>query len=38
MSKLNTVEMLEVTVPLSPVPAEVSGDDESTRTIRWGIS
>ena len=34
MSKLNTVEMVELTVPLSPLPAAVPGEDESTATIR----
>jgi hypothetical protein len=38
MSKLNTLEIVELTVPLKEVPAAVSGEEESTGIIRWGYS
>jgi hypothetical protein len=38
MSKLNRLEMDEVTVPLYEVPEAVSGEDESTGMIRCGYS
>lgn len=38
MSKLNMLEMVEVTVPLNDVPAAVLGDDESIGMIRCGNS
>lgn len=34
MSKLKTLETVDVTVPLDPVPAVVSGEDESMATIK----
>lgn len=38
MSKLKILETVEVTVPLKLVPTAVSGEEESTGTIRWGNS
>jgi len=34
MSKLNALEMVELTVPLNEVPGAVSGEEESTGIIR----
>lgn len=38
MSKLNALETVELTVPLKEVPGAVSGEEESTGMIRWGVS